>query len=78
LIAFSFCKLISTASVDWKSSLNNISLGDAIMIEGDVMLQGQGTDKQTLTPIMAKLPDTTRLYGSNYSHVYAIFHRAVT
>jgi hypothetical protein len=35
------------------------SLGDAIMIEGDVMLQGQGTDKQTLTPIMAKLPDTT-------------------
>ena len=30
-----------------------------MMIEGDVMLQGQGTDKQTLTPIMARLPDTT-------------------
>ena len=40
-------------------STGNISLGDAMMIEGDVMLQGQGTDKQTLTPIMAKLPDTT-------------------
>ena len=30
-----------------------------MMIEGNVMLQGQGTDKQTLTPIMARLPDTT-------------------
>lgn len=29
------------------------------MVEADVMLQGQGTNKQSLEPIMAKLPDTT-------------------
>lgn len=29
------------------------------MIEGDVMLQGQGTEKQSLVPIMGKFPDTT-------------------
>ena len=28
------------------------------MIEADVMLRGQGTDKQTLIPVMAQHPDT--------------------
>ena len=28
------------------------------MIEADVMLRGQGTDKQTLIPVMAQFPDT--------------------
>ncbi|VDI53285.1 Hypothetical predicted protein [Mytilus galloprovincialis] len=40
-------------------TLRKAMKGDAQMVEADVMLQGQGTDKQSLEPIMAKLPDTT-------------------
>lgn len=52
-------------NIKWAHGVNNLASlkkaleSDVNMIEGDVMLQGQGTDKQSLVPIMAKFPDTT-------------------
>ncbi|WAR23013.1 F151B-like protein [Mya arenaria] len=53
------------ANIKWARACNTeeklqraLYSSDIQMIEADVMLRGQGTEKQELTPVMAELPDT--------------------
>lgn len=53
------------ANIKWARGVNNLDKleralysRDVHMVEADVMLRGQGTDKQELTPVLAQFPDT--------------------
>ncbi|XP_061192502.1 uncharacterized protein LOC133200736 [Saccostrea echinata] len=44
--------------VNSKQALQDAIAGDVDMIQGDVLLKGQDTDHQYLTPLMGRLPDS--------------------